>query len=270
MDSDESLRGRSAVVTGGYGIIGGCLAEGLARAGVRVAILGRKVDAAEAKAAAIREAGGEAMALWADVTDEGQVTAARDALVAAWGAPDILINAAGGNVQRSRNDDRPSFDVPMDAFDEVVRLNLHGTVIPSHRFGEAMAREGRGCIINVSSMAAGPAITGVLGYSVAKTAVDSLTRWMAMDFARRHGPGMRVNAIAPGFFVADQNRAVLLKPDGSYTDRAMTILAHTPMGRFGRPEELVGVVRWLCSDSASFVTGAVIPVDGGFSAFSGV
>jgi NAD(P)-dependent dehydrogenase (short-subunit alcohol dehydrogenase family) len=133
-----------------------------------------------------------------------------------------------------------------------------------------MAGEGRGCIVNVSSMAAGPAITGVLGYSVAKAAIDNLTRWMATDLARRHGPGMRVNAIAPGFFVADQNRAVLLAADGSYTDRAKTILGRTPMGRFGKPEELVGAVRWLCSDSASFVTGAVIPIDGGFSAFSGV
>lgn len=270
MDSDDSLRDRTAVVTGGYGVLGGCMADGLAGVGARVAVLGRRREAAEAKAAEMRDNGFEAMALSADVTNEREVAAARDELVAAWGPPDILINAAGGNVQRSRNDDRPVFEVPLDAFDEVVRLNLHGTVIPTQLFGEAMAGAGRGCIINVSSMAAGAAISGVLGYSVAKAAIDSFTRWMAVDLARRHGPGMRVNAISPGFFVADQNRGALLKPDGSHTDRAKAILAHTPMGRFGAPDELVGVIRWLCSDSAAFVTGAVIPVDGGFSAFSGV
>jgi NAD(P)-dependent dehydrogenase (short-subunit alcohol dehydrogenase family) len=264
------LSGRVAVVTGGYGVLGGSMADGLAAAGVRVAVLGRRREPAERKAAEIRERGGEAIALAADVLDEAQLRAARDELLGDWGRIDILVNAAGGNVARARTDQTPVFGMPIDAFDEVVRLNLHGSVIPSLVFGEAMAARRTGSIINVSSMAARQAISGVLGYAVAKAAIDSFTRWMAVDLARRHGDGLRVNAIAPGFFVATQNRGVLMNEDGSYTDRAKTILARTPMGRFGAPEELNGVVQWLCSDAASFVTGAVIPIDGGFSAFSGV
>jgi NAD(P)-dependent dehydrogenase (short-subunit alcohol dehydrogenase family) len=265
-----ALDGRIAVVTGGYGVIGGTLASGLAAANARVAILGRRRDVAEAKAEEIRRGGGDAVALVADALDSAQMKAARDELVGRWGRVDILINAAGGNVSRARNDDRPIFDVPADAFDEVLRLNLHGTVVPSMAFGEAMAARRSGCIVNISSMAAARALSGVLGYSVAKAGVDNFTRWLATDLARRYGDGIRVNAIAPGFFVSTQNRNVLVKPDGGYTDRAKTIIASTPMGRFGRPEELVGAVQWLCSDAASFVTGAVIPVDGGFDAFSGV
>ena len=265
-----SLAGRTAVVTGGYGILGGNLALGLATAGAKVAIVGRRRDVAEAKAQEIRAAGGDAVALAADVLDQSQVRSARNALIGEWGHVDILINAAGGNVGRSRNDDRSIFAVPPDAFDEVVRLNLHGTVLPSLVFAESMAVQRSGCIINISSMAAMQAISGVLGYSVAKAGIDNFTRWMAVEMARKHGDGIRVNAIAPGFFITTQNRQVLVQPDGSYTERARTIVARTPMGRLGRTEELVGVVQWLASDAASFVTGVVIPVDGGFSAFSGV
>ncbi len=264
------LAGRVAVVTGGYGVLGGCLASGLAAAQAKVAVLGRRRDAALAKVEEIRRDGGAALALEADVLDAGQVQAARDELIRAWGRVDILVNAAGGNVTRARNDDRSIFGVPLDAFDEVLRLNLHGTVIPALAFGEAMARQRSGSIINISSMAALQALSGVLGYSVAKAGIDMFTRWLAAELARKHGDGVRVNAIAPGFFVTTQNRAVLLDPDGSYTPRARAIIARTPMGRFGSPEELVGAVQWLCSDAASFVTGAVIPVDGGFSVFSGV
>jgi NAD(P)-dependent dehydrogenase (short-subunit alcohol dehydrogenase family) len=266
----DGLAGKVAIVTGGYGVLGGSLASGLAASGVRVAILGRRREAADAQVESIRAAGGDAMTLVADVMDEAQLRGARDALLGAWGRIDILLNAAGGNVARARNDDSSIFDVPIDAFDEVLRLNLHGTVVPTMIFGETMASSGSGCIINISSMAAVRQLSGVLGYSVAKTGIDSFTRWMAVELARKHGDGLRVNAIAPGFFVSTQNRAVMLKPDGSYTDRARRVLDHTPMGRFGRPEELLGAVRWLCSDAASFVTGAVIPVDGGFSAFGGV
>jgi NAD(P)-dependent dehydrogenase (short-subunit alcohol dehydrogenase family) len=158
----------------------------------------------------------------------------------------------------------------MDAFDEVLRLNLHGTVAPSMVFGETMAARRSGSIVNISSMAATQALSAVLGYSVAKAGIDNFTRWLAVELARKYGDGLRVNAIAPGFFVTEQNRAVLQDADGNHTARARAVVAKTPMGRFGRPEELVAAVQWLCSDSASFVTGAVIPVDGGFSAFSGV
>jgi len=264
------LSERVIVVTGGYGVLGGTIAAGLAAAGASVAILGRRREAAEARAAEIRAAGGRAMVLVADALDEAALRAARDELLGAWGRVDALVNAAGGNVARARNDARPIFDVPADSFDEVLRLNLHGSVAPSLVFGAAMAERGAGSIVNISSMAAIRAISGVMGYSVAKAGIDAFTRWLAADLARRHGDRLRVNAIAPGFFVSEQNRAVLLTPDGGYTDRAKSIISHTPMGRFGRPEELVGAVHWLCSDAASFVTGTVIPIDGGFSTFGGV
>lgn len=264
------LSGRVAVVTGGYGVLGGSMVAGLAAANAKVAVLGRRRDAAEEKAAEIRRGGGEALALVADVLDRQQVKEARDELLRAWDRVDILINAAGGNVARARTDERSVFDVPVDAFDEVLSLNLHGSLIPTLVFGEAMIRQKTGSIINISSMAAQQAISGVLGYSVAKAAIDNFTRWMAVEMARKYGAGIRVNAIAPGFFIANQNKSVLIDADGSYTNRARTILDRTPMGRFGAPEELNGAMHWLCSDAASFVTGTVIPVDGGFSAFSGI
>src|SRR5262245_43554825 len=264
------LRGRVAVITGGYGVLGGAIASGLAQSGVRVAVLGRREDAAAEKAAAIRNEGGEALPLVADVLDAGRLRQARTRLLEEWGQIDIAVNAAGGNVARARSDDRSVFEVPMEAFDEVLRLNLHGTVLPSLVFGETMAGQGSGCIVNVSSMASTRAISGVAGYSAAKGAVESFTRWLAVDLARKHNGRVRVNAIAPGFFVTEQNRTVLLNPDGSYTDRARQIVYQTPMGRFGDPAELVGAVRWLCSDAASFGTGVVIPVDGGFAIASGV
>ena len=268
--SPFAVTGRVAVVTGGYGVLGGAIAAGLARAGSAIAILGRRPEAATAQAAAIRREGGDASVLIADVLDEGQVRRARDELLKARGRVDILINAAGGNVARARSDDKPVFDVPIDALDEVLRLNLHGTLIPSLIFGEVMGRQGSGCIVNISSMAARRTLSGVLGYSIAKAGIDSFTQWLAVDLARRYGARLRVNAVAPGFIVTDQNRNVLVKPDGSYTERARAIVAHTPMGRLGTPEEVVGAVQWLCSDAAAFVTGVVLPVDGGFSVSSGV
>ena len=268
--SSFDLRGRVAVVTGGYGVLGGSIAAGLAAAGARVALLGRRRDAGETKARDLRSGGAEAIVLESDVLDASRLRGARDELVKRWGTIDILVNAAGGNVPRARTDSTSIFDMPIDAFDEVVDLNLKGTVIPTLIFGELMAQNKRGAVVNISSMAAWQAMSGVMGYSLAKAAIDNFTRWMAVEVARKYGDGFRVNAIAPGFFIGDQNRNVLLSADGSYTQRAQTIIARTPMGRFGNTEELNGAVQWLCSDAASFVTGAVIPVDGGFSAFSGV
>ncbi len=265
-----ALTGRVAVVTGGCGVLGAAAACGLSSMGAAVAILDRRREAAEAKAEEIRRKGGDALAIVADVLDEAQVRAARDEVLRLRGRVDILVNAAGGHVLRARSDGRPPFDVPADAFDEVVRLNLHGTVIPSLAMGEVMGRQRAGAIVCISSMASGRALSGVLGYSAGKAGIEAFTRWLAVDLARRYGDGIRVNAIAPGFFVGKQNRDVLLQADGSYTERAKAIIAHTPMGRLGKPEEIAGIVAWLCSDAASFVTGAVIPVDGGFGADSGI
>jgi NAD(P)-dependent dehydrogenase (short-subunit alcohol dehydrogenase family) len=264
------LDGRVAVVTGGYGVLGGSMADGLAAAGARVAIFGRRREMVMNKVEQLRDRGCESIALVADAMDESQLRRVRGELLEAWGRVDILVNAAGGNVQRARTDSQSVFEMPFDAFDEVVRLNLHGSVYPTLAFGEAMAGQRRGAIVNISSMASYQALSGVMGYSAAKAAIDNFTRWMAVEMARKYGDRVRVNAIAPGFFIADQNRAVLVEPDGSYTARAKAIIARTPMGRFGSHSELNGAVQWLCSDAAAFVTGVVIPIDGGFSAFSGV
>lgn len=269
MSDPFSIEDRVAVVTGGYGVLGSTIAADLAAAGARVAILGRRLEVAQKRVDEIAASGGQAVAVMADALDEASVRSAREEILREWGGIDILINAAGGNVAAARNDNRPVFEVPMPAFDEVLRLNLHGSVLPSMIFGETMVERG-GTIVNISSMASIRALSGVLGYSIAKAGIDTFTRWMATDLARRYGDRIRVNAIAPGFFLSEQNRAVLIGPDGQYTDRARKVIEHTPMGRLGRPEELTGAVRWLCSDAASFVTGVVIPIDGGFSVFSGV
>ncbi len=268
--SKFNLKHRVAIITGGYGVLGGSIAQGLASAGARIALLGRNQVAAEARAEALRVDGADVITLQADVLNEAELKSAREKVLSKWQRIDILINAAGGNVAEARSDRTPVFNVPFDAFDKVVRLNLHGTVYPSLVFGEAMAEQRKGSIVNISSMAAQQAISGVMGYAAAKAAIDNFTRWMAVDMARKCSPALRVNAIAPGFFIADQNRAVLFEADGSPTTRAQTIIEQTPMTRFGDPAEVQGPAIWLCSDAASFVTGTVIPVDGGFSAFSGV
>ncbi len=261
---------RVAIVTGGYGVLGGGMASALAAAGAHVVVLGRNAAAAEAKANALREAGGRATTAIADVTDADALRRVRADIVGTLGRIDILVNTAGGNVARARTDTTLPFAMPLDAFDEVLRLNLHGTVLPSLVFGEPMAEAGRGSIINISSMASTQALSGVMGYSAAKAAVENFTKWLAVDLARRCGDGLRVNAISPGFFLSTQNRAVLQHPDGSWTPRAVAVMAKTPMGRFGVHAELHGALLFFASDSSSFVTGTVLPVDGGFSAFSGV
>jgi NAD(P)-dependent dehydrogenase (short-subunit alcohol dehydrogenase family) len=273
-----SLEGRVAVVTGGTGVLGGAMAQGLAQLGARVAVLGRNRERADKAVAAMTAAGGEAFALLADVNNQAELLKARDALLDHWGKVDILVNAAGGNVAAANvPDDASLFDVPKEAFEQVFDLNLMGTLLPTQVFGRAMVdrtkgtvEKPEGCIVNVSSMAALRVISRVAGYSAAKAAVDNFTRWLAVELARKYGAGLRVNAIAPGFFVGEQNRALLLNPDGSLTARGQTIIAHTPAGRFGEPEELVSTLGWLCSPGARFVTGLVVPVDGGFNIFSGV
>lgn len=253
------LEGMVAVVTGGSGALGSAMARGLAAAGAHVAVLGRDAQRAEAVA---REIGGEA--LQANVLERDELIAARERVLERWGRVDILVNAAGGNVPGATlGEEQVVFDLPESAFREVVDLNLIGTLLPSQVFGSAIER---GAIVNVSSMAADRAITRVVGYSAAKAAVENLTRWLAVELA----PAVRVNAIAPGFFVGEQNRRLLLDEDGGLTERGRTIVDHTPAGRFGDADELIGTLLWLCGPGASFVTGTVVPVDGGFSAFSGV
>ena len=266
-----SLEGQVAVVTGGTGVLGGAMARGLARAGAKVGVLGRHRETAEAALQAIEKDGGEALAMTADVLDRGQLEAARGAVVEQWRRLDVLINAAGGNMPSATLEPGQSFfDLPVEGMEQVIALNLQGTLLPSQVLGEAMARAGQGCIVNVSSMAAQRAMTRVVGYGVAKAGVENATRWLAVELARSFGDGLQVNAIAPGFFVGEQNRALLLNEDDTLTPRGQTIIDHTPAGRFGEPEDLISTLIWLCGPGASFVNGIVVAVDGGFSAFSGV
>ncbi len=266
-----ALNGQVAIVTGATGVLGGAIAHGLARAGALIGILGRRRDRAEQVAAEIIAAGGDAMALPADVLLRSELEQARAAALARWGRIDMLVNAAGGNIPAATLAPGANFfDLPETALREVFDLNLIGTLLPCQVFGATLAERGQGSIINISSMAATRVITRVIGYSAAKSAVENLTRWLAVELARRYGSGLRVNALAPGFFVGDQNRRLLLNEDGSLTERGQLIIDHTPAGRFGEPDELVSTAIWLCGPGARFVTGIVVPVDGGFGAFSGV
>jgi NAD(P)-dependent dehydrogenase (short-subunit alcohol dehydrogenase family) len=225
-------------------------------------------------AAELENERGVALALPADVLDRGQLEEARAALLEHWGRVDILVNAAGGNVpEATLAGDAGVFDLPENALRQVIDLNFLGTLLPCQVFGAAMIEgdtEPEGCIVNVSSMAASRPLTNVVGYSAAKAAVENLTRWLAVELSRSHGPGLRVNAIAPGFFLGEQNRAMRLNEDGGPTERGQKIVEHTPAARFGEPHELASTLIWLCSPASAFVNGIVVPVDGGFNAFSGV
>jgi NAD(P)-dependent dehydrogenase (short-subunit alcohol dehydrogenase family) len=250
------LDDRVAIVTGGTGALGSAMADGLAAAGARVAVLARRAADVEDP---------DRLGLAADVLRREELLAARDRVLDRWGRIDVLVNAAGGNVPGATLEPGQSvFELGEEAFRGVVELNLAGTLLPAQVFGEAM--QDGGAIVNVSSMAAARAITRVVGYSAAKAAVENLTRWLAVELA----PAIRVNAIAPGFFVGEQNRRLLLDAAGELTERGRAIVEHTPAGRFGEAEELVSAIVWLCGPGASFVTGAVVPIDGGFGAFSGV
>ncbi|MDQ3396793.1 MAG: SDR family oxidoreductase [Deinococcota bacterium] len=265
------LSGKVALVTGGTGVLGTAIAHGLSKAGAKVAVLGRREEVAREVANAIRDEGGEALPVAGDVLEREALEAARARTLEAWGRLDILVNVAGGNMPgATAAGERTFFDLPKEALGGVLELNLTGTILSSQVFGEVMRDRGEGVIINVSSMAAQRPLTRVVGYSAAKAAVDNFTKWLAVAFAQNYGPKLRVNAVAPGFFVGEQNRTLLLNDDGTLTARGQQIVDHTPLGRFGEPDELVGTVVWLASDASRFVTGVVIPVDGGFSAFSGV
>ncbi|MEZ4606039.1 MAG: SDR family oxidoreductase [Deinococcales bacterium] len=265
------LTGKVAVVTGGTGVLGGAMARGLAEAGAKIAILGRREEVALQVVANLKAEGFQALALVADVLDKASLLETRHKLLAESSQVDILINAAGGNVPEANVvGERSFFNLETAPLNQVMQLNFNGSILPSQVFGEIMKEQGHGSIINISSMAAQKTLTRVIGYAAAKAAIDNFTKWLAVDLAQKYGEGLRVNAIAPGFFVGEQNRALLLNQDGSLTARGAEIIKHTPMGRFGLADELVGTAVYLASDASRFVTGVVIPVDGGFSAFSGI
>ena len=265
------ISGKVAVVTGGSGTLGGSISRSLSEAGVKVAVLGRNQENIDLRMENIRQGGGEAAGFIADVLDVIQLQAATEAILAKWGRIDILVNTAGGNLPGATiPDDRTVFDMQIEDYKKVTELNLNGTVYPCLVFGKAMAENKSGSIINLSSMATFSSLTRVPGYSVAKSGVEIFTKWLAMEMASKFSDKIRVNAIAPGFFISNQNRNILLNPDGTYTERSLKVIAKTPMGRLGDITELNGTVQFLCSDAASFITGAIIPVDGGFSSFSGV
>ncbi len=266
-----ALHQKVAVITGGTGVLGSAMAQGLASAGAKIALIGRRKDVGESLVNKLKSNGHEAISVQADVLNEVELTKANDIILQTFGRLDILVNAAGGNlpgatISQSKN----FFDLNINDFKKVVDLNLIGTVLPSKIFGKQMALQKQGVIVNISSMAADRPLTRVVGYAASKSAVDNFTKWLCIEMVTKYGEGIRVNAIAPGFFLTDQNRALLINPDGSLTERAKSIVQNTPFARFGKPEELIGTLVWLCSDASAFVTGIVVPVDGGFSAFSGV
>ena len=266
-----SLKGKTAIVTGGTGVLGGAMAKGLAQAGATVAILGRREAKANEVVAELEAEGLKAIALPADVLDKASLQEARASLLAQTGQIDILVNAAGGNMPEATVfGELTFFGLEQDALSQVMKLNLNGSVLPTQVFGESMVETGAGSIINISSMAAQKPLTRVIGYAAAKAAIDNFTKWLAVDLAQKYGAGLRVNAIAPGFFVGKQNRSFLLNADDSLTARGQQIIDHTPMARFGESEELIGTTVWLASSASKFVTGVVIPVDGGYSAFGGI
>ena len=272
LDSLFALSGKVAVVTGGGGLLCGAMGRALGRLGVRMAVLDIMEDAAQRVADDVAAEEGEAIAVRCDVLDRASLEAARDVVLARFDHVDILINGAGGNrKQATTSPDLSFFDLPPDAIRWVFDLNFLGTLLPSQIFGQPMAERGEGCILNVSSMNAFRPLTRIPAYSAAKAAVSNFTQWLAVHMAQEYSPNIRVNALAPGFFLTAQNRFLLTdEASGELTPRGRTIIEHTPMARFGDPEDLIGTTLWLLSPASSFVTGVVVPVDGGFSAYSGV
>ncbi|MBE7178024.1 MAG: SDR family oxidoreductase [Mucilaginibacter polytrichastri] len=265
-----SLKGKAVLITGATGVLGEGFVRAVAHAGGNVGILGRNAEVAERRAQEVNAAGGRALALVADVLSEEALIAARNRMLDTFGQIDGLVNAAGGNIPEGVIDPSADlFDLNMDGLRRVLDVNLMGSILPTQIFGKTMAGKG-GSIINISSMTAQRAITKVLGYTLAKTAIDGYTRWFANELANRFGDTIRMNAIAPGFFLTEQNRNLLTQPDGSYTARGEAVIRQTPFKRFGDPDELSGALIWLLSDASKFVTGTVVTVDGGFIMNSGV
>lgn len=267
------LTNRVIIVTGATGALAGSAADYLVSQNARVVYLGRtqeKIDAALARCRAHTPAA-QCLGLIADVLDRPALERARETVLEKWGRIDGLLNGAGGNMPGATIPPEKNFtDLDFESFQQVVDLNLHGTVLPSLVFTPAMVQGGRGAIINFSSASAPQAVSRVVGYSAAKAAVENFTRWLAVDMARRTGGKVRVNAVLPGFFLGEQNRRLLTNPDGTYTERGRLVVGKTPFGRFGQAAELHGAIHFLLADAAQFVTGTILPVDGGFGAFTGV
>ena len=266
-----NLAQKTIVITGGCGILGGGIAKYLLENNARLILLHYKEETLLSTINDFKKISPKVAGYVCNVVEEESVIEAAGKIIKTYGKIDALINAAGGNKPGATVAPGQSvFDVDISQLKQVVDLNLFGSIIPSLVFGKEMAKNNSGSIINLSSMAADRAITRVMGYSASKAAIDNFTKWLAVELAQKYGDGMRVNAIAPGFFIGNQNRTLLINEDGSYTERGQTIIKNTPMKRFGNADELNGAIHYLCSDASKFVTGVVIPIDGGFSAFSGV
>lgn len=264
-----NIKDNVTVITGGTGILGRAIAKYLALNGTKVIILGRKEDVGKAICNDIRQEGGECAFMKTDVMDAALVERNCIEIIGKYGRIDTLLNAAGGNMKGATiTPDQTFFDLDAAQFQTVLNLNLTGTVIPTQVFLKPMVKQGKGCIINFSSMAAFRPMTRVCGYAAAKAGISNFTAYMATECAKKFGEGIRVNAIAPGFFITEQNRSLLTNPDGTFTQRGQDVIRQTPFGRMGEPEELCGTIHYLMSDASKFVTGTVAVVDGGFNAFA--
>jgi NAD(P)-dependent dehydrogenase (short-subunit alcohol dehydrogenase family) len=271
MSNPFSVKNKIIVISGATGVLGSGITRHLGSQGARVVVLGRNQNKVEGLVNEINADNAQAFPLLADVTKEDALIKSRNVLLEEFGRIDVLINAAGGNMKGAViTPDQTILDADTRALRDVMELNYLGTFLPVKVFLPLFLETGIGSIINISSMAATRPMTRVMGYASAKAAVDNLTKWLAVEFCEKHGKGIRVNAISPGFFLTEQNRQLLTLEDGGLTDRGRKIIEHTPMKTFGEPSDLYGITQWLCSDASSFVTGTNIPVDGGFSAYSGV
>lgn len=266
-----SLEGKKIAFSGATGVLGKTMALHLASQGAELLILGRTPEKVNELVSEINSTGGKAFGYYGDVTDEESLDKVAKVIETQHGHIDVLINSAGGNMPGAViRPDQNFLDLDTSALRKVIDLNYLGTVLPIKALLPLMLKNGAGNILNISSMAATRPMTRVMGYASAKAAIDNLTKWLSVELAHKHGPKFRVNSIAPGFFLTEQNRTLLTEADGSLTQRGNQIITHTPMNRFGKPEDLLGALQWLCSDASAFVTGTIIAVDGGFSAYSGV
>lgn len=265
------IKDRVIVVTGATGVLAGATARYLAECGAKVAFLGRNEEKLAEAQKFCDDNGLQGIAIKADVMSKDDLVSARDTVLAKWGTVDCLVNGAGGNKAGAViSPDQSFFDLDLNAWEDVFKLNMEGTLLPTIIFGEIFQKNKKGSIVNFSSMTAQLAVTRVLGYSNAKASIDNLTKWLSVEFAKKIGDGVRVNAVAPGFFLSEQNRTLLTNPDGSLTARGNDIINATPFARFGDADEVFGAIHYLCSDASKFVTGTVMAIDGGFSCFSGV